>query len=211
MRVRLDWLAGTVLCVVAACHGADPVEEARQALAGGEYARAAEIAGTHIQGGATDDRRVLWALERIRLEGLARSKQGDQAADSLALLASRYPAQVDASLYLTTGEWAREAGRPRRRQPGRSPRRSGSGSSRATRSRRRGPCRRRAPCDSSWWRGSARHAGRVRGVSRGGAPCPEAPGPGVDHPRPSRGRRRRPSRTRSPRERPRSGPSPRRR
>lgn len=100
-------LLATVACV--ACSG-DPVERARAALAAGQLVEAEEIAARHLERNPNEKPKVRWALERIRIEALARSGRGDQALERLETLASAYPAQVDAALYLTVAAWARAAG-----------------------------------------------------------------------------------------------------
>jgi tetratricopeptide (TPR) repeat protein len=96
--------------LLVACSGSDPVETARQALAAGQLIEAVEIASRHLERNPGDSPKTRWALERIRLEALAKSKQGDKAYEALERLATQYPAQVDAPLYLTVGAWARGAG-----------------------------------------------------------------------------------------------------
>jgi hypothetical protein len=108
-----SWLfLGLALSVFVSCSGEDPVESARGALAAGEYGKAVEVASTHLAKGSTENPKTRWALERIRLEALAKGKQGDKAYEALEQLAVQYPLQVDASLYLAVGAWARAAGDP---------------------------------------------------------------------------------------------------
>ena len=98
------------LSLFAACSGGDPVENARQMLAAGQLVEAVEMASRYLERGADDNPKTRWALERIRLEALARDAEGDRAFEILEGLAPKYPAQVDAPLYLTTAAWARAAG-----------------------------------------------------------------------------------------------------
>ena len=93
-----------------ACSGGDPVENARQALAAGQLVEAVEIASRHLGRASESNPKTRWALERIRLEALAKSREGDRAFENLEGLVSTYPTQVDASLYLATAAWARAAG-----------------------------------------------------------------------------------------------------
>jgi len=100
------------LSVFGACSGGDPVENARQALSAGQLIEAVEISSRALQGGSNLDAKTRWALERIRLEALAKSGEGDRAFETLTSLAATYPAQVDAALFLTTSAWTRTAGDP---------------------------------------------------------------------------------------------------
>jgi hypothetical protein len=110
MKPRSRLFLVLALSFLVSCSGGDPVESARRALVAGEYGKAVEIASAHLGKGSKDNPKTRWALDRIRLEGLAKSKQGDKASEALEGLATQYPAQVDASLYLAVGAWARAAG-----------------------------------------------------------------------------------------------------
>jgi hypothetical protein len=112
MKRGSNWFVPLAAAMLVACSGSDPVENARQALAAGQLIEAVEIASRHLEKNPGDSPKTRWALERIRLEALAKSKQGDKAYEALDGLAAQYPAQVDASLYLAAGAWARAAGDP---------------------------------------------------------------------------------------------------
>jgi len=112
MKRCCNWFVPLAFGLLVACSGSDPVENARQALAAGQLVEAVEIASRHLERNPTDSPQTRWALERIRLEALVKSKQGDKAYEALDRLATQYPGQVDASLYLAAGAWARAAGDP---------------------------------------------------------------------------------------------------
>ena len=98
------------LSALFACQGGRAVENARQALAAGQLIEAVEIVSRYLERHPEADAKTHWVMERIRLEALAKSKQGDQAFENLERLATTYPALVDTSLYLATAAWARAAG-----------------------------------------------------------------------------------------------------
>jgi tetratricopeptide (TPR) repeat protein len=93
--------------------GADPEQlkgEAQQALSVGDFSQAREISTRALEQAPASEKRLIWSLERIRLEALARDKQAAEALETLERLVSEYPAQADANLYLAIGSYVREAG-----------------------------------------------------------------------------------------------------
>jgi hypothetical protein len=56
------------------------------------------------------DAAAAWRLEQIRLEALAKSAKGAQVKSELDRLATAYPKQVNASLYRSLADKAKEAG-----------------------------------------------------------------------------------------------------
>lgn len=56
------------------------------------------------------DPKLVWGFERIRLEAYARLGDGFQTGDALLRLERNFPAQINASLYLTLAEYLRETG-----------------------------------------------------------------------------------------------------
>lgn len=85
-------------------------DEAQQALSVGNFAQAREISSRALEQASAADQRLRWALERIRLEALARENQGEEARETLERLAADYPTQANASLYLAIASYLREAG-----------------------------------------------------------------------------------------------------
>ena len=75
-------------------------DEAQQALSVGDFSQAREISARALEQVPDSEKRLLWSLERIRLEALARDKQAAEARQTLERLAAEYPAQAKASLYL---------------------------------------------------------------------------------------------------------------
>ena len=84
--------------------------EAQQALNVGNFSEARELSSQALEQAPSSEKRLLWALERIRLEALARENQGEQARETLERLASEYPTQANASLYLAMASYLRDAG-----------------------------------------------------------------------------------------------------
>jgi hypothetical protein len=101
------------LVFLAACagSGADSYDEARAALAAGKPGDALAAAETGLaRGDTTRDPALAWRLESVRLEALARSGKGAQVKVELERLASRYGAQITASLYRSLADQAKDAG-----------------------------------------------------------------------------------------------------
>jgi tetratricopeptide (TPR) repeat protein len=93
--------------------GADPEQlkgEAQQALSVGNFSQAGELAKSALEQAPESDERLIWSLERIRLEALAREKRAAEALQTLERLNSEYPAQANASLYLAIASYVKEAG-----------------------------------------------------------------------------------------------------
>ncbi len=84
--------------------------EAQQALSVGNLSQARELSSQALEQAPASEKRLLWALERIRLEALARENQGEQALVTLERLAAEYPAQANASLYLAIATYLKDAG-----------------------------------------------------------------------------------------------------
>ena len=84
--------------------------EAQQALSVGNFSQAREISSQALEHAPAADKRLVWALERIRLEALARENQGEQARETLERLAAEYPARANASLYLAIATYLKDAG-----------------------------------------------------------------------------------------------------
>ena len=85
-------------------------DEAQQALSVGDFSQAREISARALGQVPESDKRLIWSLERIRLEALARDNQAAEAFETLERLAAEYPAQADASLYLAIASYLEEAG-----------------------------------------------------------------------------------------------------
>jgi predicted Zn-dependent protease len=85
-------------------------DEAQQALSVGNFSQAREISAQALERAPASEKRLLWSLERIHLEALARDNQGEEAQETLERLAAEYPAQANASLYLAIATYLREAG-----------------------------------------------------------------------------------------------------
>jgi predicted Zn-dependent protease len=84
--------------------------DAQQALSVGNFTQAREISSQALEQVPPSEKRLVWALERIRLEALARDNQGEAAQEALERLAAEYPTQANASLYLAIASYLREAG-----------------------------------------------------------------------------------------------------
>ena len=84
--------------------------EAQDALSVGNFSQAREISTRALEQGPGSDERLTWALERIRLEALARGGETADARDTLERMAGEYPSQVNASLYLAIASYLHEAG-----------------------------------------------------------------------------------------------------
>ena len=84
--------------------------EAQQALSVGNFSQARKISSQALEKTPAADKRLAWALERIRLEALARDDQGKEALETLERLAAEYPGQTNASLYLAIASYLKEAG-----------------------------------------------------------------------------------------------------
>ena len=114
MRPRLTPSLTPAICLalLIGC-GADPEQlknEAQQALSVGNFSQARDISTQALAQAAGSEKRLVWALERIRLEALARDNEGDETRESLERLAAEYPAQANASLYLAMATYLRDAG-----------------------------------------------------------------------------------------------------
>lgn len=94
----------------AACGGGaeDQLEKARQHLASGAYAEAADAANQGLAAGAEGP--VAWRLELAALEGEARSAKTAEVLVRLERLAGAWPGQVTGSLYVQTAGQVKEAG-----------------------------------------------------------------------------------------------------
>jgi predicted Zn-dependent protease len=93
--------------------GPDPEQmksDAQEALSVGNFSQAQEITSQALERVPASDTRLVWALERIRLEALARDNRGEDARQALERLASEYPTQAKASLYLAIATYLRDAG-----------------------------------------------------------------------------------------------------
>ena len=114
MRLRsISFLTPTIgLALLIGC-GPDlekQKNEAQQALSVGNFGQARELSSQAMEQAPAADKRLLWALERIRLEALARENQGEQALETLERLATEYPTQANASLYLAIASYLKDAG-----------------------------------------------------------------------------------------------------
>lgn len=93
--------------------GADPEQlknEAQHALSVGDFSQAREISTRALEQVPESEKRLIWSLERIRLEALARENQAAGARETLERLATEYPEQANASLYLAIASYLQEAG-----------------------------------------------------------------------------------------------------
>jgi tetratricopeptide (TPR) repeat protein len=84
--------------------------DAQQALSVGNFTQAREISSQALEQVPPSEKRLVWALERIHLEALARGNQGEEAREALERLAAEYPTQANASLYLAIASYLRDAG-----------------------------------------------------------------------------------------------------
>ena len=114
MRPRLTPCLTPALCLalLIGC-SADPEQlknEAQHALSVGDFSQARDISTQALALATGSEKRLVWALERIRLEALARGDEGDETRESLERLAAEYPAQANASLYLAMATYLRDAG-----------------------------------------------------------------------------------------------------
>lgn len=90
---------------------ADYRNQAQSALDAGDYAQAVGTADEGLVAAAeAGDRKLVWALERIRLEALARQGEGEQVTAHLERVAGEFAAQVNASLYLALAKYVKDAG-----------------------------------------------------------------------------------------------------
>jgi len=85
-------------------------DEAQQALSVGDFSQAGEISTRALAQVPESDKRLIWSLERIRLEALARDSQAAEALETLERLATGYPARANAPLYLAIASYLQEAG-----------------------------------------------------------------------------------------------------
>ena len=85
-------------------------DEAQRALSVGDFSRAREISTRALEEIPESEKRLIWSLERIHLEALARENQGEEARETLERLAAEYPAQANATLYLAIASYLRDAG-----------------------------------------------------------------------------------------------------
>jgi tetratricopeptide (TPR) repeat protein len=84
--------------------------DAQHALSVGDFTQAREITSQALERVSPSEKRLVWALERIRLEALARDNEGEEARETLERLADEYPTQANASLYLAIATYLRDAG-----------------------------------------------------------------------------------------------------
>lgn len=108
--MRWIWMA---LWFAIACGGGEPnaEEAAGAALSAGKYGVAMDKASAGLERArAAGDRAVVWRLEMIVLEAMARSGQGALVVSELARLSDHYAQQVNAKLYLSLGSHAKAAG-----------------------------------------------------------------------------------------------------
>ena len=93
--------------------GSDPEQlknEAQHALSVGDFSQAREISTRALEQVPESEKRLIWSLERIRLEALARDNQAAGARETLERLATEYPEQANPSLYLAIASYLQEAG-----------------------------------------------------------------------------------------------------
>ena len=83
--------------------------DAQQALSVGNFTQAREISSQALERAPASDKRLVWALERVHLEALARGNQGEEARETLERLTAEYPTQANASLYLAIASYLRDA------------------------------------------------------------------------------------------------------
>ena len=84
--------------------------DAQQALSVGNFSQAREISSQALERAPASEKRLLWALERIHLEALARDNRGEEARETLERLAAEYPSQANAALYLAMATYLKDAG-----------------------------------------------------------------------------------------------------
>jgi tetratricopeptide (TPR) repeat protein len=85
-------------------------DDAQHAVSVGDFTQAREITSQALERVSPSEKRLVWALERIRLEALARDNEGEEARETLERLADEYPTQANASLYLAIATYLRDAG-----------------------------------------------------------------------------------------------------
>lgn len=101
-----------VLTLLIGCGGksADDLRgEAQKALDGGDAAKAMQLADEGLKT-AGSDKAMAWRLQQIRLDAMAKNKQGAQVAKELEGLSKDYAAQITAALYRSLADKARAAG-----------------------------------------------------------------------------------------------------
>jgi hypothetical protein len=85
-------------------------DDAQHALSVGNFSQAREISTGALEKLPKSEKRLIWSFERIRLEALAREGQPAEAQETLERLATEYPGQANADLYLAIASYVREAG-----------------------------------------------------------------------------------------------------
>ncbi len=76
-------------------------DAAQAALNGGKFAAArADAEAGLARDGTTADKALTWRLEKLRLDAMAGSGDGEEVLASLTRLAATHPDKVDASLYV---------------------------------------------------------------------------------------------------------------
>ena len=101
------WALALVLCACA--KGArEHLDEARQALASGEFAKAVAAAEAGL--GGSRDEVTTWGLELVVLEAQARAGNAPEARAQLQKLAAAHPKRISATDYSSTAQLLQVAG-----------------------------------------------------------------------------------------------------
>jgi predicted Zn-dependent protease len=108
--IRLTPVIGLVFLIGCGPDAEQLEEDAQQALSVGNFSQAREISTSALEQVPESEKRLIWALERIRLEALAREDQAAEARETLERLATEYPSQANADLYLAIASYVRDAG-----------------------------------------------------------------------------------------------------
>jgi hypothetical protein len=98
--------------LAAGCGGKSAVDyhrEAQQALDAGDADRAMQLVAEGLPV-AGDDRAVIWRLEQVRLEAMAKKGQGAEIVAELERLGGAYGPQITPALYRSLADKAGPAG-----------------------------------------------------------------------------------------------------
>jgi hypothetical protein len=105
-------IAAVVLTLTACSPGADSsASKARRALDTQRYSEAIAISEANLAaiGGDPKQRRTIWRFERIRVEALARSGDGEGVLTTMDRLSEAFPTHANAGLFLVLAQQLFEA------------------------------------------------------------------------------------------------------
>jgi outer membrane protein assembly factor BamD (BamD/ComL family) len=110
LAIRLTPVIGLLFLIGCGPGVEEMKSEAQQALSVGNFSQAREISSRALKQAPASDKRLTWSLERIRLEALARSGEGEAARTTLKRLSGEYPEQSNAALYLAIATYLKDSG-----------------------------------------------------------------------------------------------------